>query len=112
MCIRERFQGALPAPARLQGVWQALLYGVLLLALLLGLAGGALPGMRFAVAALGLMFALGGLLLQSRAAKLRNAPLTWFWRSGLLAVSYTHLDVYKRQRMKLPGTVPPKVQKV
>ena len=85
--VAPMFQGALPAPARLQGVWQALLYGVLLLALLLALAGGALPGMRFAVAALGLMFALGGLLLQSRAAKLRNVPLTWFWRSGLLALA-------------------------
>ncbi|HQX91954.1 MAG TPA: hypothetical protein PL007_03735 [Thermomonas sp.] len=85
--VAPMFQGALPAPARLQGVWQALLYGVLLLALLLGLAGGALPGMRIAVAGLGLAFALGGLLLQSRAAKLRNVPLTWFWRSGLLALA-------------------------
>ena len=38
------------------------------------------------VAGLGLAFALGGLLLQSRAAKLRNVPLTWFWRCGLLAL--------------------------
>lgn len=85
--VAPMFQGAMPAPVRWQGAWQVLMYALLLVALVSGLMGGALPGMRIAVAGLGLVFAGGGLLLQARAAKLRNVPLTWFWHIGLLALA-------------------------
>ncbi|MDE2407571.1 MAG: hypothetical protein KGL91_06895 [Xanthomonadaceae bacterium] len=85
--VAPMFQGAGPAPQRAQGAWQIALYGLLLAMLVMALAGRALPGARIAGGLLLLAFALGGLLLQLRAAKLRIVPLLYFWRCGLLALA-------------------------
>lgn len=84
--VAPMFQGTLPASIRIQTLWQAALYGVLLAALLAACANLALPGFRVALGMLVGVFGLGGLLLQRRAAKLRAVPLTWFWGAGLLVL--------------------------
>lgn len=85
--VAPMFQGARPAPLRMQGAWQVALYGLLLVMLMMALAGRVLPGARIGGGLLLLAFALGGLLLQVRAGKLRRVPLTLFWRCGLLALA-------------------------
>lgn len=85
--VMPMFQGALVPPARRQGIWQVALCGVLLSALPLAMLGRELPWLRIAVGGLLLTFALGGLVLQWRAPKLRRVPLTGFWMAGLLTLA-------------------------
>lgn len=85
--VSPMFQGAVPAPARAQGIWQLVLYALLSVLLVLAIQGAVPVWMRSALALPVLAFALGGLLLQLRARHLRRAPLTWFWSAGLLALA-------------------------
>lgn len=85
--VGPMFQGAVPVPMRVQGVWQAVLYA-LLAALLTFAARSAVPdGIRIALALLVLAFAGGGLWLQLAARHLRRAPLTYFWSAGFVALA-------------------------
>lgn len=85
--VMPMFQGAAAAPARAQGAWQLALYALLSLALVVALRGIAPVGLRTLAGLLVLAFALGGLLLQLHAPKLRRAPLTYFWMAGLAAIA-------------------------
>ncbi|HRO63301.1 hypothetical protein [Thermomonas sp.] len=85
--VGPMFQGSVPAPARVQGGWQVVLYA-LLAALLTCAARGVVPiGMRVALALPVLAFAVGGLWLQLGARHLRRAPLTYFWSTGFIALA-------------------------
>jgi hypothetical protein len=85
--VMPMFQGTGTMPARAQGAWQAALYLLLLVASVMAMRGVALPGLRVGAGALGLAFALAGLVLQLRAPKLRDAPLVLFWRAGFVALA-------------------------
>lgn len=89
--VMPMFQGAAMVPVRAQVAWSLATYGLLLTALLAALAGMALPGLRYGSGLLGLAFALGGLLLQRRGARLRRVPLTYFWMAGLTALAVAAL---------------------
>jgi hypothetical protein len=85
--VMPMFQGTSTTSTRAQGAWQAALYVLLLAALLMASRGVALPGLRIGAGLLGLAFAMAGLWLQLRAPKLRDAPLTLFWRAGFVALA-------------------------
>lgn len=85
--VMPMFQGAAAAPARVQAGWQLALYALLLVSLVAALRGTAWPGLRVGAGLLVLAVAMGGLLLQLRAPKLRRAPLTCFWMAGFAALA-------------------------
>lgn len=85
--VMPMFQGVAAVPARLQAGWQLALYALLLAALAMALRGTSAPALRVGAGLLVLAVALGGLLLQLRAPKLRRAPLTYFWMAGFAALA-------------------------
>ena len=85
--VMPMFQGAATLPMHAQGAWQLALYILLLAALATALRGVALPGLRLGAGALGLAFALAGLLQQRLAPKLRRVPLTGFWMAGFITLA-------------------------
>jgi hypothetical protein len=85
--VMPMFQGVAAVPARLQAAWQLALYALLLIALALALRGTSAAALRVGAGLLVLAVALGGLLLQLRAPKLRRAPLTYFWMAGFAALA-------------------------
>lgn len=85
--VMPMFQGVAAAPARLQAGWQLALYALLLAALVLAVRGVAVPGLRIGAGLLVLCVALGGLLLQWRAPKLRRVPLVYSWMAGCAALA-------------------------
>ena len=85
--VMPMFQGVAAVPARLQAGWQLALYALLLAALAMALRGASVPALRMGAGLLVLAVALGGLLVQLRAPKLRHAPLTYFWMAGFAALA-------------------------
>lgn len=85
--VMPMFQGVAAAPARVQAGWQLAVYGLLLAALVLALRGTGTPVLRVGGGLLVLAVAVGGLLVQWRAPKLRRAPLTYFWMAGFAALA-------------------------
>ncbi|TLX21913.1 hypothetical protein [Thermomonas fusca] len=85
--VMPMFQGVAAVPARLQAGWQLALYALLLAALIMALCGESAPALRMGAGLLVLAVALGGLLAQLRAPKLRRAPLTYFWMTGFAALA-------------------------
>lgn len=85
--VMPMFQGVAAVPARLQAGWQLALYALLLAALAMALRGASVPALRMGAGLLVLAVALGGLLVQLRAPKLRRAPLTYFWMVGFAALA-------------------------
>ena len=85
--VMPMFQGVAAVPAGLQAGWQLALYALLLAALIMALCGESAPALRMGAGLLVLAVALGGLLAQLRAPKLRRAPLTYFWMTGFAALA-------------------------
>lgn len=85
--VMPMFQGVGAVSARVQAAWQLALYVLLLIALVLALRGAPAPALRVGAGLLVLAAALGGLLLQSRAPRLRRTPLTYSWMAGFAALA-------------------------
>ncbi|GAB3750222.1 hypothetical protein [Lysobacter olei] len=85
--VGPMFQGMTVPRPQWQGAWQMGLYALLVSGSIALLLGGVPGWFRVGVGLCGLVFAVTGLLLQARAPRLKKAPLTGFWASGLLALA-------------------------
>lgn len=85
--VGPMFQGLTAPRERAQGLWQVGVYVILVVGIVTALQGASSPWLRLGVGGAGLAFAATGLLLQTRAQRLRKAPLTAFWAAGLLALA-------------------------